>query len=886
MTPEQIDRVFGRGRLKMVTGEHVEVFREAAEAGSRRRYTKRFLTTVDADFGQWTEREWRILARLIGHGIDCVPEVVQYDRGAMGGTRLVQTYDAGATVDQWATILPVSRGGRVLSHVFEDCAHWWALAHHCLRALFAIHELSVVHLDIKGDNVCVPVGPPDFDPHGPVLHLYPRFGELALIDFAFALVSRERLTTALPIGWQADYDYQSPRLLRALEAGRAGDLQPTRELDWRCDMYSLAAMLARYLPDDGAHDPARGAGWSRARAAEARELIGALREAHDRDASQSRPHQALMESTAARLAEPDIAASLAAGWTLARDASVTPVAPSPLTPLTRLAPRIRVMVSPRAEAIERVPAVLRKRPPPASAPRSRAKATAIGVALTAIGAFAATQLWDRVFPREDPPATAQSEAPAPPPAEAPPPAAAREEIKRVAPEAPPARVAEAPPPTPKVQPPAVRAAPTAAKPAVKPSRPTTVATAKPAPPPAKTVAPAPAQPRIRFFEEPVRVASAAPPETPPAEPTPAPPAKAGPASPAPASPAPAAPRPAQRTMPGSELHGILALLFDMGARPDRGKAPIEDRAVQSQPAPQPQPAPRSEPVRVAPPPIDVTFAAKPEPAPVPPVPAAPSDPPPVRDPAPRAVPPSPVAIDRAPPPEPAVDFALQARRALAESVPQSAARAEADVQRVLLVAANARERADERNIVDAVHGAWQDRQIVTSAEVISPAVARKLSEDARQAFMVQRDVAQAFVLQLRAFGANPRDAEAAGNLAFLYLKLAPPQPETARVVAMHALALSAAQLRPSRVDDWNTFAVASALTGRETDAINALYVTVALTRSLDLTCKSALSAVDAYGDRLVAPVQAMMLRIRQQGRDHESPYCASPPRWRAAKGWF
>ena len=29
MTPEQIDRVFGRGRLKMVTGEHVEVFREA-----------------------------------------------------------------------------------------------------------------------------------------------------------------------------------------------------------------------------------------------------------------------------------------------------------------------------------------------------------------------------------------------------------------------------------------------------------------------------------------------------------------------------------------------------------------------------------------------------------------------------------------------------------------------------------------------------------------------------------------------------------------------------------------------------------------------------------------------------------------------------------------
>ena len=71
-------------------------------------------------------------------------------------------------------------------------------------------------------------------------------------------MSRESLTTALPIGWQTDYDYQSPRLLHALEAGRRGDLQPTRQLDWRCDMYSLGAMLKRYLPDDEViNDPGR-----------------------------------------------------------------------------------------------------------------------------------------------------------------------------------------------------------------------------------------------------------------------------------------------------------------------------------------------------------------------------------------------------------------------------------------------------------------------------------------------------------------------------------------------------------------------------------------------------------------------------------------------------
>ena len=32
MKPDQIERVFGRGRLKMATGEHVEVFREAVQA--------------------------------------------------------------------------------------------------------------------------------------------------------------------------------------------------------------------------------------------------------------------------------------------------------------------------------------------------------------------------------------------------------------------------------------------------------------------------------------------------------------------------------------------------------------------------------------------------------------------------------------------------------------------------------------------------------------------------------------------------------------------------------------------------------------------------------------------------------------------------------------
>ncbi|MEP6679135.1 MAG: hypothetical protein ABJB78_07535, partial [Betaproteobacteria bacterium] len=367
MTRDQIEQVFGRGRLKMATGDHVEVFREAMAPGERRRYTKRFLATNDGDFGPWTEREWRILARLIGHGVRCVPDVVQFDGGAMGGARLVQTYDAGITVDQWGTLLPVARKEQVHRHVFEDCAHWWALAHHCLAALDAIHAIGLVHLDVKGDNICIPCTPADFDPAAPAHRLHPQFAHLALIDFAFSLVSRESLAMPLPIGWQKDYDYQSPRLLRALDAGRGGDLEPTQELDWRCDMYSLAAMLKRYLPEDRSADQAGASGWTPRHYDDARTLIFRLRDCHDRDLAHWRPHPQFMDFTAARLESRELAVSLGDGWMLARDTTTACVATpmTPITPMTRMAAAtIRTIVHTRTMA-----------PPPRVA-RQRAQRTA------------------------------------------------------------------------------------------------------------------------------------------------------------------------------------------------------------------------------------------------------------------------------------------------------------------------------------------------------------------------------------------------------------------------------------------------------------------------------------------------------------------------------
>src|SRR5437763_637022 len=140
--------LFGRERRPMPGGDHVEVVREAAQAGDRVRYTKRFLRTEAGDF----RLPWRPAA------------------GADG-------------VESFASPMRL------------------------------------------------------------------RFDALALIDFAFCAIHGEASPAPLPLLHETQHEYQSPRLVEALEAGRRGDLGPMRALDWRCDLFSLAALLWLYLPE-------------------------------------------------------------------------------------------------------------------------------------------------------------------------------------------------------------------------------------------------------------------------------------------------------------------------------------------------------------------------------------------------------------------------------------------------------------------------------------------------------------------------------------------------------------------------------------------------------------------------------------------------------------
>jgi len=231
-------------------------------------------------------------------------------------------------------------------------------------------------------------------------------------------------------------------------------------------------------------------------------------------------------------------------------------------------------------------------------------------------------------------------------------------------------------------------------------------------------------------------------------------------------------------------------------------------------------------------------------------------------------------------------YLQQGRRTLAYVVPRTAAYAEPQIERVLASAAVSQQRTQQYAIVDAARRRWSRDAIPLGGPPSAPALARRLNDEARRALWTRRDVDEALDLQVQALGANPQDIEVASNLAALYLKVNPPKPRLARQVVMHALALGSAQFLAPRVQDWNTFAVASALMGREEDAMRALFVTSAITSNLGVTCRAALTAYASYGDPLRIPVEAMLSRIREQGRDDESPYCVWPPRWNAGARFY
>ena len=237
---------------------------------------------------------------------------------------------------------------------------------------------------------------------------------------------------------------------------------------------------------------------------------------------------------------------------------------------------------------------------------------------------------------------------------------------------------------------------------------------------------------------------------------------------------------------------------------------------------------------------------------------------------------------RAPAPSPAgavgapIDYASRADDLMAHQVPRLAQRAERLVARVLFAAGRSANVPGDETIRAAAGTLGHDAADALADLPVSVREAQRLGEAARSEYARRGGTPEALALQARAFGANPLDAEAAGNLAFLLLRQRPAQAEAARQLALLALTLPGTRQLESRIEDWATLAIASALSGRERDSRNAFLVALSLASNLERQCKAALDVYALYGERLRAPVEAMLQSASASGRSDAGPFCEGP----------
>lgn len=190
--------------------------------------------------------------------------------------------------------------------------------------------------------------------------------------------------------------------------------------------------------------------------------------------------------------------------------------------------------------------------------------------------------------------------------------------------------------------------------------------------------------------------------------------------------------------------------------------------------------------------------------------------------------------------------------------------------------------------------AWRDEQIRRAAGAIRDNAneplhvvelaaddARQLHEMAWHAFWRAGNAREAHALQLKAFGANPFDAVIATSLAYLSLQQLPPQADMARQMALYSLSLQHARSPGGRIEDWTILAIASALSGRDRDARNAWFVSLALAPQPERQCRAAIDAYAKHGERVRSSIEAMLYRAYASGRAQRSALCEWPPFWMA-----
>lgn len=154
----------------------------------------------------------------------------------------VKTRDAGISLAHWLRTKPqVQAEHQPLNHPFEMVGCFLALAKHCMQALKNIHQMGVIHANLRLDNICVPYAPYPYEFSGSIKLDYEN---LALIDFMFAISNALKLSRPLPVLTAPKPSSQSGQLVRALEEDRENrNADRIQRIDYSVDMYALGVIL-------------------------------------------------------------------------------------------------------------------------------------------------------------------------------------------------------------------------------------------------------------------------------------------------------------------------------------------------------------------------------------------------------------------------------------------------------------------------------------------------------------------------------------------------------------------------------------------------------------------------------------------------------------------
>lgn len=354
---------------------HARVIRCAAHGNARCRYEKTFKPDGLPGALYWTQRENEFLLeaqiKRLSHTVQ-LAQLETADNGFLQTAVLtkIATFDAGVTVEDWASLRPRYVDGTEQAHPFLHVGMFLHLARACLVALEEIHRHGIVHCDIKADNICLPYDPYPYRATGPLRIV---FEGVRLIDFAFAITPERPLLQPLPILPTADY--QAPRFREALRLDAAnGAAAHVQALDWRMDLYSLGVMLAKLWARANPVLP-RGRREAVAAAGQAVDLLDWLHGwgKADLPGDGGLPHRRVIAEIDAALAGlwlQDVAAFerfSVAGWGAVP--APIPITETPLVaakPGTQKKPPIEAKSPSRAQPENSVPSVIRIAIPPAS----------------------------------------------------------------------------------------------------------------------------------------------------------------------------------------------------------------------------------------------------------------------------------------------------------------------------------------------------------------------------------------------------------------------------------------------------------------------------------------------------------------------------------------